>query len=232
MSYLKDNLKYLRSQHKLTQTQLAGALGLNRPIIGSYEEGRAEPKAEVLVKMGKYFGVTVEALIQQDLSKQQALAAEKKNDVRILPIVISEQTGNEKITLVPAKAAAGYLNGYGDAEYIEHLERFDLPFAEIKKDQTHRVFQIKGDSMLPVPDKSYVICKYIEDWTKVKNETRCVLVTENNGIVYKRVMNELKKNNSLMLISDNTYYKPFQVPAHDIREVWQAVGYINFDLSN
>lgn len=230
MNHLKDNLKYLRAKHKLTQTHLADALGLNRPVIGSYEEGRAEPKAEVLIQMSKYFGVETEALIDQDLSKKSSPEKVIDQKIKILPIIVDKETGMEKIPLVPVKAAAGYLNGFGDTEFIEKLETFDMPFSEIKRDRTHRIFQIKGDSMLPIPEGAYVICKYVEDWSSLKNNTCCVFVTESEGIVYKRVINNLKKNHTFTLVSDNTRYQPFDVNVDDVKEVWPAIGYVSFDL--
>ena len=230
MNHLKDNLKYLRAKHKLTQTHLADALGLNRPVIGSYEEGRAEPKAEVLIQMSKYFGVAAEALIEQDLSRKNSAEKIVDQKIKILPIIVDEKTGMEKIPLVTVTAAAGYLNGFGDAEFIEKLETFDLPFSEIKQDRTHRIFQIKGDSMLPIPQGAYVICKYADDWTSLKNNTCCVFVTESEGIVYKRVINNMKKNHSFTLVSDNRLYEPFEVNVDDVKEVWSAVGYVSFDL--
>lgn len=230
MNHLKDNLKYLRAKHKLTQTHLAEALGLNRPVIGSYEEGRAEPKAEVLIQMSKYFGVAAEALIEQDLSRKNSSEKSTDKTIKVLPIVVDAKTGSEKIPLVPVKAAAGYLNGFGDVEFIEKLEVFDLPFSEIKKDRTHRIFQIKGDSMLPIPEGAYVICKYADDWSLLKNNTCCVFVTESRGIVYKRLINNIKKNQTFTLVSDNTQYSPFDVDIDDVKEVWPAVGYVSFDL--
>jgi len=230
MNHLKDNLKYLRAKNKLTQTHLADALGLNRPMIGSYEEGRAEPKAEVLIQMSKYFGIATEALIEQDLSKKSSPEKVFELKIKVLPIIVAEKTGMEKIPLVPVKAAAGYLNGFGDTEFIEKLETFDLPFSEIKRDHTHRIFQIKGDSMLPIPEGAYVICKYADEWSSLKNNTCCVFVTENEGIVYKRVINNMQKNQTFTLVSDNTHYQPFNVNIDDVKEVWPAVGYVSFDI--
>ena len=229
MSFLAENMKWLRKSRGITQTELAEAIDLNRPIIGSYEEGRAEPKIDVLRTMADYFGVSVDALVGTELEKEDAVTKAAGRDLRVLTVTL-DKDGSERIPLVPVKAAAGYLNGFADPEYIEQLPTFELPFQEIKKDRSYRLFQIKGDSMLPLPSGSYIIGSYVEDWSSVKNGECYVFVTNSEGIVYKRATNEVRKRMTFVLHSDNTEYEPFEVHVHDVKEVWQAHGYVSFDL--
>ena len=128
------------------------------------------------------------------------------------------------------KAAAGYLNGFADAEFISELPVFDLPFAELPREKTFRLFQISGESMLPVPDHAYIICSYLQDWIAVKNNQCYVFVTSNEGIVYKRAKNKLKASESFILNSDNEMFEPFEVSVNDVKEIWQAHGFVSFEL--
>lgn len=229
MSFLAENMKWLRKSRAITQTELAEAIGLNRPIIGSYEEGRAEPKIDVLRTMADYFQVSVDQLVGIELEKDDAVVKAAGRELRVLTITTNSE-GGERIPLVPAKAAAGYLNGFADPEYIEQLPTFELPFPELKKDRTYRLFQIKGESMLPVPSGAYIIGSYMEDWSTVKTGECYIFVTHSEGIVYKRAVNEVRKRMTFVLQSDNTEYDPFEVHVHDIKEVWQAHGYVSFEL--
>ena len=52
----------------------------------------------------------------------------------------------------------------------------------------------------------------------------------NEGIVFKKVKNELSKKGSLNLISLNTQYKPYDMPLVEIREVWKFVHYISSEI--
>ena len=90
---------------------------------------------------------------------------------------ISWSTDNakkENIELINQKASAGYLNSYSDFEFIENLPKFQLPFLNFSG--THRAFEIKGDSMLPLTSGSIVIGKFIEDLSFVK-DGNCLLYT-------------------------------------------------------
>jgi transcriptional regulator with XRE-family HTH domain len=238
MSYFASNLKYLRRTKGLTQDMLAQKVNINRAQVGSYEESRAEPKFEVLRRIAYYFKVSIHDLVDTDMEKQSTIKPGKKGSMasldlegkglRVLPIVVDRQN-KEQITIVPVKAAAGYMQGYADAEYIEQLPTFNLPFDKFRLDRTYRAFQITGDSMLPVQPGSYVIGEYITNWNDLRDGKACVVVT-NEGIVFKRVYNYLKDRGTLLLKSDNIEYAPYEVQASDVVEIWLADGFISFEM--
>jgi len=64
MSNFGKNIKYLRQSNGFSQQQFAGLFELSRASIGSYEEGRAEPKIETLIKIANHFHVTVDQLVR------------------------------------------------------------------------------------------------------------------------------------------------------------------------
>ena len=75
--------------------------------------------------------------------------------------------------------------------------------------------------MLPVKPKSIVVCEYVEDMGSLVNGETCVVIARSEGIVYKRVFNFLAKSNQLLLVSDNTAYKPYTLAFADVLEVWK-----------
>ncbi len=226
---LAQNIRYLRKKKNLTQEQLARKLGLNRPAIGAYEEGRAEPRLKTLQALAHFFEVSLDQLVNEDLETGTATEPTSM-PLRILSVTIDSQTGRETIPLVPVKAAAGYLNGYGDIDYVESLPQFQMPFPELGAERSYRIFQTRGDSMLPVPHGAYVIGRFTEDWQQIKNGRCYVLVTLSEGVVYKRVYKHLKKPGVLVLHSDNPAYSPYEVPLKDVREIWEATGFTSFQL--
>jgi len=64
---LAGNIRYLRHRTGLSRITLAERTGLRRSNIASYENGTAEPCFSDLAELSRCFGVTVEALILQDL---------------------------------------------------------------------------------------------------------------------------------------------------------------------
>jgi transcriptional regulator with XRE-family HTH domain len=232
---ISKNLKSLRKQNSLTQADLAQKIGVNRSLIGAYEEGRAEPKLKTLMVIAKQFGYALDDLVAGDVStiksnKKKFLVDTAGSSLRILPIAIDRSEDRELASLVPVKAAAGYLQGYGDVDFIESLPHFTVPYPELPQDRTYRVFQIHGESMLPLASGSYVLCEYMQDWSRVRSDECYVLLTKDDGVVYKRVINRLAEENKLTLKSDNPDFQPYDVDADKVLEVWKAVGYTSFQL--
>jgi transcriptional regulator with XRE-family HTH domain len=225
---IASNIKYLRKNKGLTQDELADKIGVNRAMIGSYEEGRAIPKLQALQAMSHYFGITLDALVLNDMannteSSDNAGIDVKGGSLRVVSTIV-DRDNNELITLVPIKATAGYLNGFADPDFVDALPRFSLPFQEIAKERTYRAFQISGDSMEPIPSGAYIISEYLQDWHDITDGKTYVLVTRDEGVVYKRVY--MHPSGELWLKSDNPQYETYSVHLNRLLEVWKAVGYI------
>jgi len=226
---LSKNIKYLRKQLGLTQAELGEKLGLKRPVIGAYEEGRAEPRLQTLTIMSSFFGVGIDALINTDLSTGESTVDTSGKSLRVLPIAIDPDQNTERTTLVPVKAAAGYTAGYGDLDFVGSLPNFTMPFPELPADRTYRIFQIEGESMLPVPPGSYIICEYVQDWDSLKTDERYIFITKDEGVVFKRVRIHPHKK-SYELISDNADFKPYFIKQSQVLEVWKAKGMMTFNM--
>ena len=224
MKIIAKNIKHLRSLKKLSQEALAEELNITRSRIGSYEENRSSPTIDVLIKLSDYFKIPVDILLRNNLTKSKDSSFIEIGNQRVLfPITVDSDNEN-LIEVVPVKASAGYLAGYDDPEYIEQLQKIKLPFLPTGK---HRAFPIKGDSMLPMKDGSYVIGRFIEDRQDIKTGKTYVFVTLNDGMVYKRVINNIHLNNSLLLMSDNKLYHDYSVPINEILELWEFTCSIN-----
>jgi hypothetical protein len=52
-------------------------------------------------------------------------------------------------------------------------------------------------------------------------------VSQQEGIVFKRVFNFLKEEGRLLLVSDNKEYEPYSIDARDVLEVWSAKGFFS-----
>lgn len=231
-SCLEANLKYLRKNrdNRITQADMAAMLGVSISTYGAYEEGRAEPKLENLQKMADYFRVSISDLLFSDLSSPMPDAIEAQRAAasqRVIAITVDKE-GKDNIEWVPVKAAAGYTRGFSDPGFIEKLPAFQLPF--LNPSRKYRAFTIEGDSMLPIPSGAMVFGEFMEDWNGIKDDTPCIVVTQNEGIVFKKVFNYLKTNQCLMLISSNPIYRPFLAPASEVLEIWKFAGYFTSQM--
>lgn len=232
------NLKFLRKRRNRSQDESAGALGVKRTTWSAYEQGVAEPGFETLVKISEYFKIPIDILIKQDVtrfpeSKIREIEISKETDItgrnlRVVVTTVDSSDDGENIELVPVKAKAGYTGGFADPDYIKVLPTFRLPF--LSKERKYRAFPISGDSMPPVADGSWVTGEYVENWQSVSNGKPYLIVTKNDGIVFKTVFNRLEESGTLLLCSTNPKYDPYEVPSDDILEVWKFVNYISAEL--
>jgi transcriptional regulator with XRE-family HTH domain len=224
MSKIFSNLKFLRLQKGLSQEQLAENLGITRSRLGAYEENRNEPSIDLLIAISDFFHVAVDALVRGDLTKTTLDGLMKIGKNRMLFPVLIDDDGRDMVELVPLKASAGYLKGYADPDYMERLPRMKLPFLPSGK---HRAFPIKGDSMPPIKEGSFVVAKYLDRLEDVKNGHTYIVVTKDDGLSYKRIFNLNTKKGFLECHSDNKMYQPYNVNLKDIVELWEYTCCIN-----
>ncbi len=229
MSNISSNLKYLRKKKGMTQQQFADALGIKRSLVGAYEEDRAEPKYDLLKKIADFYEFTIDEFINETINdKWKPKTKAQGANLRVLSISV-DKDDNENIELVPVKASAGYLNGFSDPEYIKELPKFQLPLPSLKQG-TFRGFEIMGDSMLPIQPGSIVVGEYVENWSEIKPGETYIIISKNEGVVYKRIGNKFKENKELKLISDNKMYDPYSIASDDILEIWKAKAYFTSSL--
>ncbi|WP_040280557.1 XRE family transcriptional regulator [Psychroserpens damuponensis] len=224
MKNIQVNIKHLRSLKKLSQERFADDLGWSRSIVGSYEEGRSEPPIERLIDLSNYFNIPIDILVKNDLRLAKDTSFIQIGNKRVLFPVTVNDDNEDLIEIVPTKASAGYLSGYDDPEYIEQLQKIKLPFLPTG---THRAFPIKGDSMLPVKDGAYIVAKFVETVNDVKNGSTYIVLTKNDGLVYKRIYLPEHDAVNLVLSSDNKAYEPYMVSKEDILELWEFACCIN-----
>jgi transcriptional regulator with XRE-family HTH domain len=236
--FLGSNIKLLRTRLDIRQEDMAQDLGITRSTINNYENVAVlNPTSEIVIAFSTYFNVSIDVLFKTDLTKlseKQLVDLTKGTDIyttgsklRVLATTVDSKNV-ENVELVSVRARAGYTVGYGDVEYIKKLPAFQLPF--LSKEKKYRTFQISGDSMHPIPDKSYIIAEYVANLNDIKDGEAYIVITLDDGIVFKIVNNQLSKNKTLQLTSLNPYYKPYEVVINKVKEVWKFTHYISSQL--
>jgi transcriptional regulator with XRE-family HTH domain len=207
---------------------------MKRSTLSGYENEVAQPGIEALIAFSIYYNIAIDTLVKVDLSKlseRELSQVERGYDVylkgsklRVLATTVNSDN-EENIELVNERAKAGYKSGFADPEYIKILPTFQLPF--LSKQKKYRTFQISGDSMLPIPDGAYVTGEFVQDWSAIKNRQAYIILTLEDGIVFKIAENLLETQRILRLYSLNPLYEPFDIPADEIKEVWKFTNYIS-----
>lgn len=219
---LGQNIKYLRNKNKLSQQELSEKLGVPRSSLSDYERGHTQVGLDSLIKLSEIFDVKIDDLLKSNISHRD-LEIIRNRDLRVLAISVDTEN-RSNIELVDTKAEAGYLDSYGDPEYIRDLPK--IVFPNIPQG-TFRGFEIRGDSMLPMESGSIVICEYIEQLSDIKSGKTYVIISKSEGLVYKRVKNQAD-GQKLVLISDNEAYLPYEISYNEISEIWQYYAHLSF----
>jgi transcriptional regulator with XRE-family HTH domain len=232
--HFSNNIKLLRTRRKRSQADLAETLEIKRSSLSGYELGTSFPSFDVLIRISDYFKVSIDKLLKvnlHEISELQLSELEKGYDIdltgsglRVLACTVDE-SNHDNIELVGIDAKAGYRAGYSDPDFIKILPTFQMPF--LSKNKKYRTFQISGDSMPPVSDGAYVTAEYLQNWNLIQDGYPYIVVTKNDGLVFKNVFNQIEKNKSLLLVSTNTDYEPYEVEITEILELWKFVNYIN-----
>ena len=235
--FFGSNIKLLRQRRGRSQEETSIALDVKRSSWSGYENGSAEPPFDLLVKISNYYKVSIDKLLKEDLTKlgEHALSTlERGGDLdlagkrlRVLTTTV-DQEDRENVELVPEKAKAGYAAGYADPEYISILPTFQMPF--LSRDRKYRTFQISGDSMPPVADGSWVTGEYVQNWQSIRDGQPYIVVTKEDGIVFKVLYNQLKDKGTLLLCSTNPIYSPYEVEVSQVLEIWKFVHFISAEL--
>lgn len=121
-----ENLKYLRAKHNMEQSELAEKLGRkSSSSISEWEKGKYTPKMKVLNEIAKVFKVSIEDLMERDLSK----AAPQTIPAMTIPVV-SQISAGEPL--------------YSEENIIEYSY---APSNIIKDNADYFYLKVTGDSM-------------------------------------------------------------------------------------
>ena len=117
MSFVCKNIKKIRKVNKLNQSQFAELFNLSRSNIGSYEEERAEPKTDLLIKIAKYFSIPIEILITKEITLNDL--THFKNSIHESHLIEKREIphGNH-IPFVPISEYSNYITHYNDKDDI------------------------------------------------------------------------------------------------------------------
>ena len=237
MNHFSSNIKLLRTRKGRTQNDIASELEIKRTTVNALENSISQPTVTQLQTFSKYFGIAIDTLINVDLnqlSESQFTDLQNGFDVfirgtklRVIATTVDSEN-NDNIEFVNEKAKAGYITSFADPEYIGNLPVFQLPF--LSKEKKYRAFSISGDSMLPIPNGSVVIGEFIQNFYNIKKGSGYIIVTREEGIVFKIVEDYLTEKRSLLLASLNAAFKSYELPIVQLKEAWKFVCYLNTEI--
>lgn len=238
----------------LNQTEFGKLIDSTQIQVSRYEKETVAIPEEVIQKMHIQLGVDLNIFMNPDsdwsayLNEYLSAYPSRKKGQMIgfqtgnMPVVVTQpeyrpvlvtvdDRGGENIVAVDVKAAAGYVRNHTEPKFFSKLPAFKFPGARFRNG-TFRAFEIEGDSMEEtLRPGDWVITRFIDDFGSIKEGYIHVILLK-DSIVVKRVLNRVSERGKLVLISDNEDYRPYEVEAGDVREIWRLVCKITFDFTN
>jgi transcriptional regulator with XRE-family HTH domain len=125
MSQIGKNVKKIRNVRGLSQQAFADLFQLTRGNISSYEEFRAEPKLDVMLRIAKYFGIPLADFIEKDLSVNELLHYNTELVLETEKLKLNQQLA--RIPYIPILYINDFAAQYKNEDFINDLPHIILP---------------------------------------------------------------------------------------------------------
>lgn len=180
--FLNNNVKYLRTEKKISQQSLADAIGVDRSTVSRIENGEIETTVDNAIKIANKLNVSLNDLVSKDLRFDNGE-------------IIDLPTDNVKIPVL-GRIPAGMPFEAIEEQYTTDYE--EIPKEWLKGGNEYFALKLDGDSMEPeYQDKDIVIFRKAFDCES--GQDCCVRI---NGFdaTFKRIKKQL---NGIMIIPLN-----------------------------
>lgn len=200
---------------------------LKRTTLANYETNVTRPDLEMLLKISKFYGVTVDNILAGELEPNNTPLPQNG---AVIPVDLGD-TFIMNVPLVPIPAYAGYLSKYDAPDYIE-----DLPKIPWIVDKEHKgrylTFEVKNDSMSDGTNESYLQGDYIlvreiprQYWRDKLHYKKWDFVVHVRGenVLLKKIIAHDTKEGKILLHSLNPEYSDTWVNLDDVAQLFNVV---------
>ena len=208
------DLKEFRKENKLTQTQLAEYLGITQAFVSQVEKGERPVPNDYIIKI-KADGLY--KLPKSSLPKSEVTFLDNPNFIMV--------------SVVGQYAAAGYLKGYADEEYIDTLPKIPF-FVDHDPKGKYMGFEVRGDSMDDDSTNSIIegdtlICREIkpELWYDKLHIKKYffVIAHKSEGVLVKQITNHNPETGDITIHSLNSFYPDQVLNLRDVAQLFNVI---------
>ncbi len=89
-----EKLRMLRESRHLTQIQVANRVGVSKAMISAYETASKAPSIEVLIRLSRLYGVSVDYLVCVDAQKMIDVSNLDDDSVALVSALVEKLKGN------------------------------------------------------------------------------------------------------------------------------------------
>lgn len=217
-NYIGKNLKYLREQRGIEQSQIAKLLGKkSTSAISEWEKGIRVPNVGDLHDIADYFNISLDDFVKSDISR--------------IADTCSINSSLYKYKYFPVSISAGSL------ENIDYVLEYDLVSISDKllgkyaRNKNIIILKVNGDSMNNIiPHGSYIIVDTSRKSVLDINDNDIIVFSENGSYSVKRFLND-PGNNRFLFKPDSTdgTFTPIEIKyenSENLKLIGKVVKYI------
>ncbi|MCT4581743.1 MAG: helix-turn-helix domain-containing protein [Flavobacteriales bacterium] len=223
MSTIGINIKKIRSVKGLNQTAFANLFGLTRANIGSYEELRAEPKIDTIIKIATHYKIPIDKLVRKELTVNEI------SNFDIFSKVPSYHTEKQPkgIKLVNQNDLKDYPKLKKDTKYLSNLQSINLPIQHIKAKNI--IIFNEGNTLFSGKDSFYHgDFLYLE---AIENKTSSFLGVIVDAEQFHKGLITIHKNKiSIQPLNNNNDKR--EILYTDQLEIWEIKGKFTTEISH
>ncbi|MBI3143002.1 MAG: helix-turn-helix domain-containing protein [Bacteroidetes bacterium] len=221
MSIIGKNIKKIRTIKGYSQQVFGDLFGLSRANIGSYEEGRAEPKTSVVLEIANKFSIPLERLLHAELRVNEIAGFKHE-----LGASMDAPAFSASVPLLRAREFDAFIAKLDQASSVSELPRIHLPWV-VQGDCL--AIEVMGNEMLYKGMGLYptdvLICRRQNPGQPASlREGRIHAVVCSSGLLIRRMQFGLA---CFEFCADNPFYPSIHVPATEVRQLWLAVALLS-----
>ena len=221
-STLKNHFK----KEHLTQEDIAERLGVTQVYVSGLLNGKRAFGKKQAAKWQDLFGISAVWL----LTGEGDMMASKGDTATLIGTVLPADADlAAMVDFIPVSATASFIEYLGAGN--PSFEKIPVvPFHGEEMDDTYKVFEVSGESMLPaIKPRARILVKEIPapQWCYAEG---VVVIVVGDMVLIKRIAENDLEHNRLVLSSDNPRFGDKTVQLADIRAIYKAKRKISEDI--
>ena len=226
MSVIGKNIKKIRTAQKISQNEFSELFNVSRASVGSYEEGRAEPRIDTVISIANHFSLSIDTLLTKELTFDELYQLNIiEHDTSVADaerLALTDKDHRKEDTpLVVKENYLEYIVNYDHKDYINNLPFIRLPNTQYEKTRAFEVqdnaMEFNGHGLL---HGDILSCSPIEKKDLREGEVY-VLVTDQNIYVRRLV----RPAPTLEFRPDNPNFIRLDWSKHNWQELWKVDGF-------
>lgn len=149
---------------------------------------------------------------------------EKKHDEPVEqkpfePEIVKENIDNNHLGIQHVQVVHNsreYELNYTNSQWLANLTTIYLP---LYQQGEYRAFE---------DHNSWYICKQVANWYEIKDASHCFVLCKNQGLLYRKVYNEVKQKGELLLSGIEEGQTAIQLNYKDALEIWEVNAHISY----